>query len=308
MSCMIFEEAEMCREWSLREYEVARQLTNAGCPLEIPRQPRGQPRFVVKTQPGTLNEIIDLGPYQTGYALELVVADNLPGEFVVEDVHLELPWMITLINWFEDPSDWKSFPDLRCLRPGYGELTDKDLLKLPCKIRRGKVFRSVLVGISSNPIPEEFLSVRRVPAKVILEDFWGEKHSGSIDLMLSQSKAARLARKPVKQPTARQRRSILAEKDPSPEGQGIRTPAEDTPGPAGSARDQSQPLDLALIGSEAKWEIYKRERSTSLQRFLSRQKKEDLSAPVLDPFLARSGAHSVCSRVGIPTPAAYLGA
>jgi hypothetical protein len=57
------------------ECQVARQLMNAGCPLEIPSGPRGQPRLEVKVEFGTLNEIIELGPSQTGYGLEMVIAD-----------------------------------------------------------------------------------------------------------------------------------------------------------------------------------------------------------------------------------------
>jgi hypothetical protein len=206
----------MCRNWSLREYQVARQLRNAGCPLEIPWGPRGEPKVVIQAEVGTLNQIVDLGLYQTGYALELVIADNVPGEFIIEYVGLVLPWVTTLVDWFDDPSDWQTFADLRCLNRGGRVITDKDLLKLPYRMRRRKVLRFVLFGVSYNPIPEEFLTARRVPGTVILENYWGERCSGSINLTVSQSQAARLARQPVERPAARQRRSIFEERDPVP--------------------------------------------------------------------------------------------
>lgn len=184
----------MTEKWSLREYEVFRELVRAGVPIGDVPMPTNWPRFELRTRLEMVSEIIDLGPDQTGYVLPLLVAHNIRGEFAVHQVELDLPWGTIPVDWYEKPSDWKGIPELENLRLGYRELNEEDLLKLPYRMRRGQVLRGVLVGVSGNPIPEDFLGAGCVPTTVILKNYWGREYAGTILLTISRSRRIRVSR------------------------------------------------------------------------------------------------------------------
>jgi hypothetical protein len=187
----------MAEKWSLREYEVFCELVRAGVPIGDVPMPTNWPRFELRTRLEMASEIIDLGPVQTGYVLPLLAAYNICGEFAVEQVELDLPWGTIPVDWYKNPSDWKGIPEFENLRLGYRQLNEGDLSKLPYRMRRGQVIRSVLVGVSEHPIPEEFLGAGSVPATVIFKNYWGREYAGTILLTISRSKRIRLNRPAV---------------------------------------------------------------------------------------------------------------
>jgi hypothetical protein len=157
----------------------ARRIRSAGRAIHIPEDD-GEVRYIPSnalrvSQTGALIEstAFDLGA-GTGFTINLVVTSRVSG-FAVSHIELELPWEHTHVQWLEDPKviDGPS----RCYR-FFGNQTlefERNLvlnhrLKMTQRFSAGESAEGFLLGLGSEPIPEEHPHGKMIPAFVVIYD------------------------------------------------------------------------------------------------------------------------------------------
>ena len=162
----------------------ARRIRRAGRPIHIPEddgETRSIPSDALRVrQTGGIIEssAFDWGA-GTGFKIHLLVTSNI-ARFAVSHVELELPWKHTPVQWLEDPVviDGPS----RCYR-FYGNqilevernLVLNHRLKVTQPFSAGESAEGFLLGLGSEPIPEEFSQGRMIPAFVAIYDQFARK-------------------------------------------------------------------------------------------------------------------------------------
>jgi hypothetical protein len=157
----------------------ARRIRSAGRAIHIPEDD-GEVLYIPSAalrvyQTGAIIEStafdLDAG---TGFIINLVVTSRASG-FAVSYIELELPWKHTHVQWLEDPKviDGHS----RCYR-FFGDQTlefERNLvlnhhLKRTQRFSAGESAEGYLLGLGSEPIPEEHPHGKMILAFVIIYD------------------------------------------------------------------------------------------------------------------------------------------
>jgi hypothetical protein len=157
----------------------ARRIRSAGRPIHIPQDDGGAcslPSDALRVrQTGGIIEstAFDWGA-GTGFKINLVVTSNISG-FAVSHIEFEPPWTQTFFWWLEDPVaiDGPS----RCYR-FVGDSTlefSRDIvinhrLQVTRPFSAGESVEGLLLGISCDPIPEEFSQGKMIPSFLVLYD------------------------------------------------------------------------------------------------------------------------------------------
>jgi hypothetical protein len=157
----------------------ARRIRSAGHAIHIPEDD-GEVRYIPSGalrvyQTGGVIEstAFDLGA-GTGFKINLVVTSRVSG-LAVSYIELELPWEHTHVQWLEDPKviDGPS----RCYR-FFGNQTlefERNLvlnhrLKRTQRFSAGESAEGFLLGLGSEPIPEESPHGKMIPAFLVIYD------------------------------------------------------------------------------------------------------------------------------------------
>jgi hypothetical protein len=157
----------------------ARRIRSAGRAIHIPEDD-GEVRYIPSAalrvyQTGGIIEstAFDLSA-GTGFKISLVFTSRVSG-FAVSHIELELPWEPTHVQWLEDPKviDGPS----RCYR-FFGSQTlefERNLvlnhrLKVTQRFSAGESAEGFLLGLGSEPIPEEHPHGKMIPAFVVIYD------------------------------------------------------------------------------------------------------------------------------------------
>jgi len=141
-----------------------------------------------------------------------VVTSRVSG-FAVSHIELELPWEHTHVQWLEDPKviDGPS----RCYR-FFGNQTlefERNLvlnhrLKMRQRFSAGESAEGFLLGLGSEPIPEEHPHGKMIPAFVVIYDQFARMCRVPVKLW-----ADRTARN-TRTASARRKRGLFAKRDP----------------------------------------------------------------------------------------------
>ena len=110
----------------------------------------------------------------TGFKINLVVTSKISG-FAVSGIELKLPWKHTHVQWLEDP---KLIVSRSLCYRFFGtetleierELVLNHRLKVTRLFSRGESAEGFLLGIGSEPIPEEYPHGKMIPAFVVIYD------------------------------------------------------------------------------------------------------------------------------------------
>jgi hypothetical protein len=157
----------------------ARRIRRAGRPIHIPEddgETRSVPSDALRVR--QTGGIIESSAFEwgagTGFKIHLVVTSNISG-FAVSYIELEVPWKQTYFHWLEDPVviDGPS----RCYR-FVGNQTlefERNLvlnhrLKWTQRFSAGESAEGFLLGLGSEPIPEEHPHGKMIPAFVVIYD------------------------------------------------------------------------------------------------------------------------------------------
>ena len=174
----------------------ARRIRSAGRAIYIPEDD-GEVRYIPSNalrvyQTGAIIEstAFDLGA-GTGFIINLVVTSRVSG-FAVSDIELKLPWEHTHVQWLEDPKviDGRS----RCYR-FFGNETlefERNLvlnhrLKRTQRFSAGESAEGLLLGLGSEPIPEEYPHGKMIPAFVVIYDQFARMCGVTIELWADRS-------------------------------------------------------------------------------------------------------------------------
>lgn len=157
----------------------ARRIRSAGRAIHIPEDD-GEVRYIPSAalrvyQTGAIIEstAFDLGA-GTGFRINLVVTSRISG-FAVSYIELERPWEHTHVQWLEDPKviDGPS----RCYRFFANQTLEFERnfvlnhrLKRTQRFSVGESAEGYLLGVGSEPIPEEFPHGKMIPAFVVIYD------------------------------------------------------------------------------------------------------------------------------------------
>jgi hypothetical protein len=157
----------------------ARRIRSAGRAIHIPEddgEVRYIPSYALRVyQTGAIIEstAFDFGA-GTGFTINLVVTSRVSG-FAVSYIELELPWKHTQVQWLEDPKviDGHS----RCYR-FFGNqplefernLVLNHRLKLTQRFSAGESAEGLLLGLGSEPIPEEYPHGEMILAFLVIYD------------------------------------------------------------------------------------------------------------------------------------------
>jgi hypothetical protein len=197
----------------------ARRIRRAGRPIHVPEddgEVRYIPAYALRVyQTGGIIEstAFDLGA-GTGFKINLVITCRVSG-FAVSLIELELPWEHTHIQWLEDPKviDGPS----RCYR-FFGNTTlefERNLvlnhrLKLTQRFSAGESAVGFLLGLGSEPIPEDCPHRKMIPAFVVIYDQFARTCRATIELWADRStRSMRPARS-----GARRKGKLLDKPDP----------------------------------------------------------------------------------------------
>src|SRR5579862_1688312 len=174
----------------------ARRIRSAGRVIYIPEDD-GEVRYIPSNalrvyQTGAVIEstAFDLGA-GTGFTINLVVTSRVSG-FAVSHIELKLPWEHTHVQWLEDPKviDGRS----PCYR-FFGNETlefDRNLvlnhrLQLTQRFSAGESAEGFLLGLGSEPIPEEYHHGKMIPAFVVIYDQFARMCQVTIQLWADRS-------------------------------------------------------------------------------------------------------------------------
>ena len=196
----------------------ARRIRRAGRPIHVPEddgEVRYIPAFALRVyQTGGIIEstAFDLGA-GTGFKINLVITSRVSG-FAVSHIELELPWKHTHVQWLEDPKviDGPS----RCYR-FFGNQTlefGRNLvlnhrLKLTQRFSAGESAVGSLLGLGSEPIPEEYHHGKMIPAFLVIYDQFVRMCQVTIELWADRSTSIRPARSDTML-----KRKLLDKRDP----------------------------------------------------------------------------------------------
>jgi hypothetical protein len=174
----------------------ARRIRRAGRPIHIPEDD-GDVRYIPSAalrvyQTGGVIEstAFDLSA-GTGFKINLVVTSTVSG-FAVSRIELKLPWEHTHVQWLEDPN--VTIGPSRCYR-FFGHQTleiERELvlnhrLKVTRLFSIGESVEGLLLGIGSEPIPEEFPQGRMIPALVLIYDQIARQYQAPVKLWADRS-------------------------------------------------------------------------------------------------------------------------
>jgi hypothetical protein len=175
----------------LDQLAYARRIRSAGRLIHIP-QDDGETRCIpsealrVRQTGGVIESTAFDWGAGTGFKIYLVVTSNIPG-FAVSHIELELPWKKTSFWWLEDPLviDGPS----RCYRfVGNAilefprELVINHRLQVTQPFSAGASVKGFLLGVGSDPIPEEFSQGKMIPAFVVIYDQFTGKYPVPVEL------------------------------------------------------------------------------------------------------------------------------
>jgi hypothetical protein len=163
------------------QLRFARRIRRAGRPIHIPEDD-GDVRYIPSAA---------LRVYQTGFKINLVVTSTVSG-FAVSRIELKLPWEHTHVQWLEDPN--VTIGSSRCYR-FFGHQTleiERELvlnhrLKVTRLFSIGESVEGLLLGIGSEPIPEEFPQGRMIPALVLIYDQIARQYQAPVKLWADRS-------------------------------------------------------------------------------------------------------------------------
>ncbi len=195
-----------------RRLDLARRFLAAGVPLEINEDAAED--LLIRQIDGLLETCaFDLSYGAAGYVISLCVTVNRPVLGILK-FDLELPWMDTTIQWLKDPRDTESC-STRYRFPGEHALElERDLVinhfaDLKRKFHRGDFFQGFLLGVGSQPIPDDIRHGLCVPSFVTITDQYYYRYSSPIELFIdrTQKSSNPRPRKPV-------RKRLFDERDP----------------------------------------------------------------------------------------------
>jgi len=174
----------------------ARRIRRAGRPIHIPEddgEVRYIPSYALRIyQTGAIIEstAFDLGA-GTGFKINLVVTSRVSG-FAVSHIELQLPWEQALVQWLEDP---KVIDGPSSCYHFFGNTTlefDRNLvlnhrLQLTQRFSAGESAEGFLLGLGSEPIPEEYHHGKMIPAFVVIYDQFARMCQVTIQLWADRS-------------------------------------------------------------------------------------------------------------------------
>jgi hypothetical protein len=178
-------------KWKQRKMqELACKLRSLEVPLEIPEANR-ESELIIWQVGGLLEtRAFDLDCGGTGFTIELSITIGI-NRFAISHFALELPWDDSSIRWL-DPVEIA--PSLNVYRfPGTGglELSSKDVINhfadLTRMWSRGQSLQGLLVGIGSEPIPNDFGHGRSIPGFITVVDQFESVFRSPISLFADRS-------------------------------------------------------------------------------------------------------------------------
>jgi hypothetical protein len=194
----------------------ARRIRSAGRAIHIPEDD-GEVRYIPSGalrvyQTGGIIEstAFDLGA-GTGFAINLVVTSRVSG-IAVSYIELELPWEHTHVQWLEDPKVidgssrcYRFFGDQNQTLEFQRNLVLNHRLKRTQRFSAGESAEGLLLGLGSEPIPEEHAHGKMIPAFVVIYDQFARMCRVPVELW-----ADRTARRPA---GARQKGKLFDKRD-----------------------------------------------------------------------------------------------
>lgn len=165
---------------------LARRIRAAGIPIYIGEDDGKVPQYPSKGllvyQEGGVIESRAFDFYGgAGYIIRAIITINLP-KFAIAGFGLELPWK-SQVRWLEDPQEI-GCGDAVVYRFGgeHPEFERSQVLNHFADVQRlwsrGESLKGHLLGVGSEPIPEQFRHGALIPAFLIIHDqFWREYRS-----------------------------------------------------------------------------------------------------------------------------------
>lgn len=175
------------------------ELEASGVPLEPMRYRTGfdgrdsSKGLVIEQQGERASNIIfvlkNYCPIQ--YMLDPFIRCDLPGETVIRDVGLVVPWKADLLfQWLPDPAE-EGPKDAPYLFPGKNPIPyprDKVLNHKMCRVlRRGGVLQGLLLGVGYTPPPKRYSDGAEIEIILEIVDHWGHLHSAPFLMWLHRS-------------------------------------------------------------------------------------------------------------------------
>jgi hypothetical protein len=131
----------------------------------------------------------------TGYIIDLAITVNLP-IIAIADFDLELPWEKISFRWLQDPlelGDFSTpyrFTGKNSLAYERGQVINH-FADVRQTLRQGQSISGLLLGISNDPITDEFKTGTLVPATVVISDQFLRKYRADVRLFINKQEKHR---------------------------------------------------------------------------------------------------------------------
>jgi hypothetical protein len=126
----------------------------------------------------------------TGYIIDLAITVNLPS-IAIADFDLELPWEKICFRWLPDPLELGDssmpyrFTGKNSLAYGRDQVINH-FADVRQTLRHGQSISGLLLGISNDPITDEFRQGTLVPGTVIIVDQFSREYRAEVRLFINR--------------------------------------------------------------------------------------------------------------------------